>query len=429
MTEETIALSKQELDRLAVIRAVLEKRLWQYEAAEQLGLGERQLRRLVRSYRARGEAGLVSGRRGKVPSNRFSAALRQRVLALVHAYYSDFGPTLLSEQLAVRHGIVVSRETLRKWLQAEGLWHSRPRKVPRVHPSRPPRERLGELVQIDGSPHAWFEERGPRCTLLVFVDDATKQLLALRFVPAETTQAYMETLGQYLHEHGRPVALYSDRHSIFANNRQPAEGEPTQFTRALLTLDIAPIHAHTPQAKGRVERVNKTLQDRLVKELRLEGINDMATANAWLPQFMAQYNARFGVPPQDPVNAHRKVLHDPAELAQVLSLHHTRRLSKNLTCQFKNRLYQVVAKGPCYTMRQAAIQVSEAFTGEVTLLYRGRCLPYRVLAKGEAPIPHTDEKTLPHRVDEAKAKQAARPKWKPPVDHPWRRPLKPERAA
>ena len=429
MSEKTLALSKNELHRLRVIQAVIEKRMRQREAAEELGLGVRQVQRLVQHYRAQGEAGLVSRQRGKAPGNQKPAALREQVLALAQAHYSGFGPTLLCEKLAAREGIALSKETLRQWLLAEGLCHSRPRKVPRVHPSRPPRERLGELVQIDGSPHAWFEERGPRCTLLVFVDDATKRLLALRFVPAETTQAYMETLGQYLIEHGRPVALYSDRHSIFANNRHPAEGEPTQFTRALLTLDIAPIHAHTPQAKGRVERVNKTLQDRLVKELRLEGLSDMATANAWLPQFMAQYNARFGVPPQDPVNAHRKVLHDPAELALVLSLHHTRRLSKNLTCQFKNRLYQVVAKGPCYTMRQSAILVSEAFSGEVQLIYKGRCLPYRVLAEGEAPIPHTDEKTLPHRVDQAKARQAAKPKWKPPVDHPWRRPLKPERAA
>ena len=183
---------------------------------------------------------------------------------------------------------------------AEGLWRSKKRPGARVHQSRPRRPALGELVQIDGSPHAWFEDRGRRCTLIVFIDDATSRLMALRFAEAETTEAYVRTLRGYLDQHGRPVAIYSDKHSIFRVNQQDREGDLTQFTRMLKTLDIQPIHANTPQAKGRVERANQTLQDRLVKELRLRRIDDMESANAFLPEFITDYNQRFSVAPKPP---------------------------------------------------------------------------------------------------------------------------------
>ena len=246
---------------------------------------------------------------------------------------------------------------------------------------------MGELVQIDGSPHDWFEGRAEPCTLIVFIDDATSRLLALRFVSAETTRAYMETLASYLTRQGRPVALYSDRHSIFRVNHPERDGALTQFSRALKTLDIAAIHANSPQAKGRVERANQTLQDRLVKELRLRGINDMDTANAFMLVFMEDYNRRFSVAPRNPDDAHRPVLHREPELALMLCLHHTRTRSKNLACQFHNRTYQVQTKGQGYALRKAAITVCEAFDGTVTLLYKGRPLRYRLLQEGASPAP------------------------------------------
>ncbi|XXY98346.1 ISNCY family transposase [Acidithiobacillus sulfuriphilus] len=272
------------------------------------------------------------------PNNAFPAALREEALALVRTHYADFGPTLAVEKLAERHGHVVSAETLRQWMLAAGLWQARSRRVAAIHPRRPRRAGRGELVQIDGSPHDWLEDRGPRCTLIVFIDDATGALMALRLVPAETTQAYMETLRAYLQQHGRPVALYSDRHSIFRVNHPDREGELTQFTRALQTLDIQAIHAHSSQAKGRVERANQTLQDRLVKELRLQGIGDLEAANAFLPSFLAAFNRRYAVTPQNPIDAHRPVRHDAQEIDQILCLHHHRTLSKNLSFQFRNRL-------------------------------------------------------------------------------------------
>jgi hypothetical protein len=304
---------------------------------------------------------------------------------------------------------------------AEKLWESKRRKQARIHQRRPRRPHQGELVQIDGSPHDWFEGRGPYCTLIVFIDDATSRLLALRFAPAETTQAYMETLSDYLSLHGRPVALYSDKHSIFRVNHPDREGELTQFTRALKTLDIEPIHANSPQAKGRVERANLTLQDRLVKELRLRGISSIDEANAFLPAFMADYNARFAVEPQSPVDAHRPVLHCADELALTLCLHHTRKLSKNLTVQFKNREYQLQGRGKGYSLRGASLTVCEAFDGAITLLHKGQVMAYQILAEGQPPIPLDDEKSLHHTVDQAKAKQADKPAWKPAPDHPWKR--------
>jgi transposase len=416
-----VTMSQREVGRLEVIRSVATRQLRQADAAQQLGLSIRQVKRLVQRYRRSGAAGLVSGHRGKRPNNAIADETRQAIMALVRSRYADFGPTLACEKLQACHQYTVSSETLRQWMIAEGLWQPKRRKQARIHQRRPRRPCRGELVQIDGSPHDWLEERGPRCTLIVFIDDATSQLLALRLVPAETTRAYMETLSAYLAQHGRPVALYSDKHSIFRVNHPDHEGELTQFSRALRTLDIEAIHANSPQAKGRVERANQTLQDRLVKELRLQGIDNLEAANVFLPTFMAQYNTRFAVAPQNTVDAHRTLLHSPDELALILCLHHTRKLSKNLTFQFHNREYQIQTEGQGYRLRRAAVTVCEAFDGSVSVIHQGKPLAYRLLAEGQPPTPLDDEKSVHHRVEQAKARQAEQPRYKPALDHPWRR--------
>lgn len=421
MAEGHITMSGKEVDRLGVIQTVVGKQLTQAEAGGQLRLSVRQVKRLVRRYRVQGAAGLVSGHRQRRPNNAIAEKVRQAAVGIVCARYADFGPTLAHEKLAAHHGYTHSVETLRQWLMAAGLWRPKRCKPARIHPRRPRRPCLGELVQIDGSPHDWFEDRGARCTLIVFIDDATSRLLALRFAPAETTAAYMQTLGQYLGQHGRPLALYSDKHSIFRVNHPAREGELTQFSRALKTLDITPIHANSPQAKGRVERANQTLQDRLVKELRLRGIDDIDAANAWLPEFVQAYNARFAVEPQNPVDAHRPVLHSADELALILCLHHTRKLSKNLAFQFKNRAYQLQGQGQGYRLRGTTLTVCEDFDGTLTLLHQAKTLPCRLLAEGEPPIALDDEKSVHHTVEKAKATRAARPAYKPAPDHPWNR--------
>jgi len=418
---EHITLSRKEVDRLKVIQAVQQRRLKQEDAARQLGVSVRQIKRLLRRYREAGAAGLASRHRGKRPNNAIAQVTRDAILAQVRTHYADFGPTLASETLLERDGYRVSPETLRQWMIAEQLWQPRQRRQARIHQRRPRRPCRGELVQIDGSPHDWFEGRGPHCSLIVFIDDATSALLALRFAPAETTRAYMDTLLDYLPLHGRPVALYSDKHSIFRHNHPDHDGELTQFSRALKTLDIAIIHANTPQAKGRVERANSTLQDRLVKEMRLEGISDIHTANAWLPTFIERYNARFAIAPHNPVDSHRPVLHTPEEINLILSHHHTRTLSKNLTFQFCNREYQIQHTGKGYRLRGAKVTVCEAATGAVTVLHNGHTLAYRLLAQGEPPAPLNDEKSVHHSVEQAKTAQQQRPAYKPPADHPWKR--------
>jgi len=421
MAKEHIVMTQKAIDRLSVIQQVVNKQLRQREAAERLGVSVRQVKCLVARYRREGPAGLVSRRLGRRPGNALSQAVRQEVMGLVHTHYPDFGPTLACEKLVEQHGYRLSVETLRQWMIAEGLWKPKARKQARIHQRRPRRPCRGELIQIDGSPHDWFEGRGPSCTLIVFIDDATSELMALRFVPAETTWAYMETLRAYLEQHGRPVAIYSDKHSIFRVNHSEREGELTQFTRALKTLDIKPIHANTPQAKGRVERANQTLQDRLVKELRLAGISDIEAANAFLPAFVQDYNQRFAKSPQNPADTHRPVLHSLEELDLILSLHATRKLSKNLTFQFKNREYPLTGQGKGYRLRGAQVTLCEACDGAVTVLHKGRSLTYRVLSEGEPPIPLDDEKSLQQTVDNAKARQQTAPTRKPPPDHPWRR--------
>jgi transposase len=412
-------MSQKEVDRLVVIQATVRKQMRQSDAAGQLGLSIRQTKRLVKRYRQDGAAGLVSGHRGKQPNNRIADAVRNEAMRLLHRHYVDFAPTFAHEKLTEVHRLTFSVETLRQWMITDGIWQPRQRKRTHVHQRRPRRPCLGELVQIDGSPHDWFEGRGERCTLIVFIDDATSRLMALRFVPSETTQAYMEILHGYLERYGRPVALYSDKHSIFRINTPNHEGELTQFSRALRTLDIEPIHAHTPQAKGRVERANQTLQDRLVKEMRLLHINTIEQANAFLPEFIETYNRRFAVTPQNATDAHREVLHSDTELELILSLHFTRKLSKNLTIQFKNREYQLQGQGQGYRLRGAAVTVCEAFNNPVTILYQGKPLPYRVLAEGEPPVSLDDEKSVDHSVDQAKAKQVANRAYKPAPDHPW----------
>ena len=421
-------MSVEEADRVVVIRDVVEKRLRQSEAAERLGIGVRQVKRLARRYRERGTAGVASGHRARRPNNAIDDVVRGEVLELVRARYPDFGPTFAREKLVEVHGHRLSVETLRGWMIADGLWRAKARRAVRVHQSRPRRECVGGLVQIDGSPHDWFEGRGPECTLIVFVDDATTRLLASRFSPEETTEAYMETTRAHLTAHGRPVAYYSDRYGVFRVNKKDKEDALTQFSRALRTLDIASIHAGSPQAKGRVERANRTLQDRLVKEMRLRGIGDIEAGNAYLPEFMADFNRRFAVAPRTPEDAHRAVLHDAAELDLILCEHHARKLTKNLTIGFQSREYQVTGRGNGYRLRGAEVTVCKAFDGSVTVLRDGRELPVRLLAAGEEAALVEDEKTVVRRVDRAKAEQRSRPTYKPRPDHPWRRPFKPEAA-
>lgn len=293
--EELLVMTSTELDRTKVIERVVERRLTAVDAAQQLGLNSRHIGRLVKAYRENGTQGLLYKQRGKRSNRAFTEPFKQHVLSIVSDSYADFGPTLAAEKLSERHDIVVSKETLRSWLIETGIRSSSQAQRQRAYQPRYRRECFGELIQIDGSDHAWFEDRAPKCTLLVFIDDATSRLVELRFCPSETTLDYMHSTKRYIKRYGKPVAFYSDKHTVFRVNRRDAKSGTglTQYGRALHDLSIDIIYANSSQAKGRVERMNQTLQDRLVKELRLEGISSMEAGNEFLLGYMEKLNEKL----------------------------------------------------------------------------------------------------------------------------------------
>lgn len=414
-------MSFQELDRLEVIQSVESKKISQKMAATQLGITTRQVRRLQKLYREEGAVGLTSKRRGQKSNNKLSLTTKTKVIKLVKENYADFGPTLAHEKLTEMHNEKLSVESLRQIMITEKLWKPKQkRKEEKVFQLRQRRERFGELIQVDGSPHDWLEGRSAACTLIVFIDDATSQLTGLRFSPTETTQSYMEVTKSHLKQYGRPAALYSDRHAIFRVNQPEAQSGNglTQFGRALETLDIEAIHANTPQAKGRVERANKTLQDRLVKEMRLRKINNIDEANQFLPKFIEDYNCRFKKPARNPQDAHRDVLHDEREVDLILSLHSKRRLSNNLELSYQKSTYQV--QGKKHRLKQKQVTLCDLFGHEVIIIYEGKEIAYNIFGKGLVVPELADEKTINSRVDNAIAQQNIA-KQKPSADHPWRK--------
>jgi len=414
--DELLTMSRKELTRLEVMQRLEQGCMKQREAAESLGVSARHIRRLVRSFREQGEKGLISKRRGRPSNNRLKVEIQQQAMDLLHSRYHDFGPTLAHEKLTEVHALKLSVESVRQIMIAEELW--KPRKVKRgaVHQMRPRRARLGELVQIDGSPHAWFEDRGPECTLLVYIDDATGKLMELLFVPVETTFAYFAATRRYLEQHGCPLAFYSDRNGIFKVNAKNALSGSgmTQFGQAMKALDIEIICANTPQAKGRIERVNQTLQDRLVKELRLNGISSMDPANAYLPLFMADFNRRFAVQPRSHHDAHRPLLFSEDELNIIFSHKETRVLSKNLTLQYNKVIYQIQTTRPTYALRKAQVTVCENAQGEITILYQGKPLAYSVFHKQQRQAEVVMSKEIDTHLEKLNEP------YKPAANHPWR---------
>jgi transposase len=414
--EKLLTMSAKEINRLDVMKRLDEKRLKQKEAAEMLGVSTRQIKRLLSRYRESGAKGLVSQRRGKVSNNQLSAEVKQKALDLLKGKYIGFGPTLACEKLVEVEGLKISDETVRQIMIVEKLWKARKERKVSVHQMRERRACFGELVQIDGSPHAWFEERGAVCTLLVAIDDATGKLVGLLFVEQESFHSYACLVKLYFERYGKPVAFYSDKHGIFRVN-QPGVGVGealTQFGRAMQDLDIQILCANSPQAKGRVERANQTLQDRLVKEMRLLGISNMEQGNAYLPDFIADFNQRFCVSPRSQHDAHRPLTR-LENLAQILTWQEPRIVSKNLTLQFKKVVYQIQTDRPSYALRNAQVTVCEDAAGQVSILYKSKPLEFTLFHKQAHQAEIVDSKD----VDPALEKQ--RKPTIPALDHPWRK--------
>lgn len=378
-----VTMSDKDLSRYKVINDVCERRLRREDAAQILNLSERQVQRLMNRLRESGAASLVHGARGKPSNNRISSDYRQTILALVRKHYSDFSPTLAREKLIEIHNLPISNETLRQWMIADGLWVPHSQRQPRVYQPRYRRDCLGELIQIDGSHHDWFEDRSPKCCLLVFIDDATGRLMNLRFSETESAIDYMVTTREYLETHGKPLAFYSDRHAVFHNsNKNAVEAKnPTQYGRILKELGIELICANSSQAKGRVERANLTLQDRLIKEMRLQGINTIKEANTWLPCFITDFNQRFAKPANYPKDMHRPIRETSADLDDIFAWQVVRKLSKSLTFQYDQIIYLIENIEENSHLIHENVLILEYPNGDISVRYGNRALKYKVFDK------------------------------------------------
>ena len=418
MLRGLLTMSTNELERLSVIQKIVDKHLTQVLAAKQLGLTDRQVRRLVKDYKLYGAEGVVSKQRGQISNHKYSDEKIEAIKQLVSIHYHDFGPKFAAEKLDEKHGIKVSKETLRQWMIDWGLWLAKRQKNAQIHPQRDRRDCFGELTQIDGSPHPWFEDRGPKCCLLVAIDDATSQLCSLHFEPTETTAGYFKLMRKYIVTHGIPLATYSDKHGIFRINLPTAgEDTETQFGRAARQLGIEVICARSPEAKGRVERANQTLQDRLVKEMRLLGISDIEAANAYLPTYMKDHNTRFAVESKSSEDAHRKELPTDKEMNLIFSYQDDRTISKNLEISYDNVIYQIKTNTKGYRLRHSIVTVCKDLNDVITLVCKGKILDYSCHPRAKRNADIVDAKQLGSKVDSVVNNAK---KHTPPANHPWR---------
>jgi len=408
-------MSAKELSRLEVIQRLTQKKINQKEAGPILKLSTRQIKRLRKAFREQGAAGLVSKHRGRKANNRLSEEVKRKALNLLKTKYQGFGPTLAHEKLVEKEKLKLSDESVRKLMIEERLWKARKAKKVVVHQLRERRACFGELVQIDGSSHDWFEGRADPCVLLVFIDDATGKLVQLFFVDSESFFSYCQATESYFKQYGKPLAFYSDKNSIFRVNVPSGDTHPdlTQFGRAMLELDIEVICANTPQAKGRVERVIQTLQDRLPKEMRLRGLSSMTEGNAYLREFMLDFNMRFGEEARSSIDAHRP-LTAKDDLAHILTWQESRTLSKNLTLQFYKTVYQIQTQRPTYALRKAQVTVCLNAQEQIAILYNGKSLPYAIYHPQAKQANIVPAKLLDLAL------QKPRLPTKPAPDHPWR---------
>jgi len=382
-----ISMSLKETERIAIMDNLIAKRIKQKHASKQLGISIRQVQRMVRRYKREGISGLIHQSRGRVGNRSMKQEQKAQIIDLIKKQYPDFGPTFTAEKLAERDNIIVSRETVRQLMMQEQLWKEKQRKVVVIHTYRERRSCVGELVQLDGSPHRWFEDRADPCTLIAYIDDSTSRIMDGAFMDYEGTFTLFATTEHYLNTYGKPVSLYVDKHSTYRINRQATVEEElkdflpqSQFGRAMDQLRIEVIFANSPQAKGRVERMFETLQDRLVKELRLAGICTKEDGTKYFREvYIPKHNAKFAVPPKELVNAHRALL--PAEdLSRIFTVQTNRIVSRTLVVQYKNTRYQLDTTGAYnYLVKNNNILIEENSVGELKFRHKDKTIPYAII--------------------------------------------------
>jgi transposase len=410
--QDMITMSRRESKRLHLIHQVLNRRMTQVAAAAVLGLSARQFRRLIKRVRAEGDEGICHRSRGRASNNQIPRRTKDRALRLFTQEYADFNLAHATDKLSAEHGIVISDETLRLWLNEAGA----PYKKRRVRKHRQRRERracFGELVQIDGSHHDWFEGRGPVCVFMGYIDDATNIVYG-RFYDHEGTLPAMDSMKWYIRQYGIPQSVYLDKHTTYKSwakatiDEQLTGQEPlSHFEKSLAALEVEVIHANSPQAKGRVERLFKTLQDRLVREMRLRGIKSIEEANAFLETYLPEHNKRFRKEARLAADLHRPALHS-RELDRILCIKEERTIKNDYTIAYDGKLYQIEQQ-----TRAKKVTVEERLDGSLHITYQSQDLRYRMITTTSAAKEKPEE--VPLKLD--------RKPWTPPVDHPWRKPF------
>lgn len=399
MAEETLRMSTAEQERMVILERVRSGDLTLAQAAPLMRVGYRQAKRIQSRWRAHGASALVHGLRGGKGNRTRCAREREQALEWVRAHYADYGPTLAAERLAEVHGFRVDHETLRRWMRAEGLWAGR-RKKRKHRRRRKRRERPGQMLQIDGSEHAWFEDRAAPCCAMVVVDDATGRRW-MWFSAEETTEAAMRVLRAWIERWGVPGSIYADRKNVYFPEDHP-DGKPTAFGAVCARLSIEMIRSHSPQGKGRVERTNGVLQDRLVKALRERGISTIEEANAFVPEFMQDLNARFEVQPADKADAHRAA--DLYDLDAVFAWEEPRTVSRDGVVRLENRFYQMESP----VRPGATIIARKRLDGKLQMLLGSQEIACRELPGPPVPAPQAPPPVKSRRPH------------KPKPDHPWR---------
>jgi transposase len=403
-----ITMSRREAKHLHILHQALDKKVTQVTAAELIGLSDRQIRRMIKRLREEGDDGICHRSRGKASNHRIPKKIKAKTLKLFQAQYKDFNLAHATEKLSEVHGITINDETLRLWLNKAEI----PYKKRRVKKHRQQRERkanFGALVQIDGSHHDWFEGRGPVCVFMGYIDDATN-IVHGRFYDYEGTMPAMDSMKRYIKRYGVPQSVYLDKHSTYKSWAEPTIEEQlndqkpmSHFEKSLDQLSVKVIHANSPQAKGRVERLFKTLQDRLVKEMRLAGISSIKAANEFLKTYLPKYNRRFQKEAASAADLHRPALH-ARELDRILCIKEERMVKNDFTIAYNGTLYQIAEP-----TRAQKVIVEDRLDGSLHISYKGQDLRYRVI---------TAQRT--RTIPESPALLQEKRPWLPPADHPWR---------
>jgi len=410
---EDILMTTKEADRLRLFKNHAEGIISLTKVSKLLNISYRHTKRIWNNFKSLGSVACIS-KKHKNQNRALDPDLKARILTIIKEHYYDYGPTLIAEKLEEKYEIKISKETVRKIMIAHNLREIKKQKKTKVFQRRKRRSCFGELQQLDGSPHKWFEDRGPYCTLLLSVDDATGKITSGRFEETETTDGYFRLMKKYFQNHGIPVSLYTDKYGVFRVNQGKDRSKPTQFARAMKELDVEIISAHSPQAKGRIERKNGVLQDRLVKELREQNISTIEEANIFLPSYLERHNKRFGKTPASFFNANRK-LDQNQNLDQILCCKEQRKISKNLEVHYKNKIYQIQAPNRVNRLRGASVQVIEEMYGKVSIQYKGELLEYVLYEEFNEQPKVVDHKELISHWDRSPAKR-----YKPKKNHPWR---------